>query len=233
MRIHVALIAGLLLATTGIAQDEAQKKVLDPKATEMNQKAPDVFWAQFETSKGNFVIEVDRAWAPLGADRFYNLVRNGFYDEVRFFRVIAGFMAQFGLSGDPKIGELFREAKIKDDKVVKSNTRGNVTFAMGGPNTRTTQLFISLVNNARLDKDGFSPFGKVIHGGMKVVDKLHAGYGEGAPRGNGPSQGRVQTEGNEYLNKDFPKLDHVKKATILKKKPEAPTTKESDKASDK
>jgi peptidyl-prolyl cis-trans isomerase A (cyclophilin A) len=158
---------------------------------------------------------VQRDWAPNGADRFYNLVKNGFYDNVRFFRVISGFMVQFGISGDPKIAAPWRDAKIKDDPVVQSNRRGYITYAMSGPNTRTTQVFINFGENGSLDSQGFSPFGRVVQG-MEVVDKLNAEYGEGAPRGRGPDQSRVQMEGNAYLTKDFGKLDSVNKATIEK-----------------
>ena len=175
--------------------------------------APDVFRARFETSKGDFVIEVRREWSPNGADRFYNLLANGFYDDIRFFRVIAGFMAQFGIHGDPDVAAAWRGARIDDDPVVQSNTRGMVSYAMGGPNTRTTQLFINFGDNSRLDGMGFSPFGQVVEG-MDVVDQIHSGYGEGAPNGNGPSQGQIQSRGNEYLDADFPLLDRVVTATI-------------------
>jgi peptidyl-prolyl cis-trans isomerase A (cyclophilin A) len=180
----------------------------------MNQKAPDTFKVRFETNKGDFVIEVRREWAPNGADRFYNLVKNGFYNEGRFFRAIPGFMVQFGLNGDPKVSAAWRTQAIKDDPVKQSNVRGAVSFAMAGPNTRTTQIFINYGDNSRLDGMGFSPFGRVVEG-MNVVDQLYADYGEGAPQGKGPSQGRIQQEGNAYLNSEFPKLDYVKKATII------------------
>jgi peptidyl-prolyl cis-trans isomerase A (cyclophilin A) len=156
---------------------------------------------------------VVRDWAPNGADRFYNLVKNGFYDNVRFFRVISGFMVQFGISGDPKISSPWREARIPDDPVKQSNKRGFITYAMAGPNTRTSQVFINFGDNDGLDRQGFSPFGRVVTG-MNVVDSLNAEYGEGAPRGRGPDQGRIQMEGNAYLTKDFGRLDFVKKATI-------------------
>jgi len=140
-------------------------------------------------------------------------VKNGFYDNVRFFRVISGFMVQFGINGDPKISAPWREARIQDDPVKQSNRRGFVTYAMAGPNTRTSQVFINFGDNTSLDGQGFSPFGRVVSG-MDVVDKLNPEYGEGAPRGRGPDQGRLQTEGNAYLQRDFGKLDFVKKATI-------------------
>jgi peptidyl-prolyl cis-trans isomerase A (cyclophilin A) len=163
------------------------------------------------------VIDVRRDWAPQGADRFYNLVKNGFYDDARFFRVIDGFMAQFGIHGNPTVQSAWRNANIKDDPVKQSNRRGYVTFATAGPNTRTTQLFINYRDNAGLDKQGFAPFGEVVSG-MDVVDKLYSGYGEGAPSGRGPNQGRVQAEGNAYLNKEFPRLDYIKSATIVEEK---------------
>ena len=181
----------------------------------LREQAPAQYKAKFDTTKGVFVLDVHRNWAPNGADRFYNLVKSGFYDNVRFFRVISGFMVQFGINGDPKISAPWRDAKIKDDPVVQSNRRGYITYAMAGPNTRTSQVFINFGENVSLDSQGFSPFGRVIQG-MEVVDKLNAEYGEGAPRGRGPDQGRLQMEGNAYLMKDFPNMDYVKKATIEK-----------------
>lgn len=177
------------------------------------EQAPASYKVKFDTSKGAFVLQVTRAWAPLGADRFYNLVKSGFYDNVRFFRVISGFMVQFGISGDPAVMAGWRDAPIKDDPVTQSNKRGTITFAMAGPNTRTTQVFINFADNDRLDASGFSPFGRVVSG-MDVVDKLNPEYGEGAPRGRGPDQSRMQREGNAYLTKEFQRLDFVKKATI-------------------
>jgi peptidyl-prolyl cis-trans isomerase A (cyclophilin A) len=170
---------------------------------------------KFDTSRGPFVVEVHRDWAPLGADRFYNLVKNGFYDNARFFRVIGGFMVQFGINADPKLSALWHNARINDDPVKQSNKRGLITFATAGPNTRTTQVFVNYGDNAALDSQGFAPFGQIISG-MNIVDGLFNGYGEGAPHGNGPEQGRVQSEGNAYLIKEFPKLDYIKTATIEK-----------------
>lgn len=191
----------------------AQKaKLADPAA--LTEQAPATYKAKFDTSKGSFVIQVTRAWAPNGADRFYNLVKNGYFDDGRFFRVISGFMAQFGLNGDPALNAKWRVARIQDDSVAQSNTRGMVTFATSGPNARTTQVFISFGDNSRLDGMGFAPFGKIISG-MDVVDKLYSGYGEGAPNGRGPDQNRIQTEGNAYLTQSFPRLDHVTKASIV------------------
>ena len=179
-----------------------------------NETAPAKFKAKFDTTKGAFVVEVDRDWAPNGADRFYNLVKIGFYDDVAFFRVLDGFVAQFGIHGDPNVMNKWRDAKINDDAVKQSNVRGNLVFATAGPNTRTTQLFINFGNNTNLDGMGFSPFGKVVEG-MEVVDALYKGYGEGAPRGMGPNQMFIQQRGNEYLKESFPELDFVKTATIV------------------
>jgi peptidyl-prolyl cis-trans isomerase A (cyclophilin A) len=181
----------------------------------MNQTAPDTFRVTFETTRGNFVVEARRDLAPHGVDRFYNLVREGFFDGVRFFRVIEGFMAQFGISGDPLVAGAWQASRIPDDPVASSNTRGRVTFATAGPGTRTTQLFINYADNSRLDEMGFSPIGEVVEG-MQVVDALHAGYGEGAPRGRGPDQGRIHQEGNTYLASEFPDLDWIRGAEIVK-----------------
>ena len=189
----------------------AQSKLANPAA--LNEPAPATYKAKFDTSKGVFVIEVTRAWAPQGADRFYNLVKNGFFDNTRFFRVIPNFMVQFGISGDPALNTKWRVARIPDDRPAQSNTHGMVTFATSGPNARTTQVFINFKNNSRLDALGFAPFGKVVSG-MNVVDALNGEYGEGAPDGRGPDQMRLQTEGNAYLAKDFPRMDFIKKATI-------------------
>jgi peptidyl-prolyl cis-trans isomerase A (cyclophilin A) len=180
----------------------------------MNEPAPDTFRVAFETTRGDFVVEARRDWAPHGVDRFYNLVREGFYDGVRFFRVIDGFMAQFGISADPAVAGAWQGARIPDDPVVASNSRGRISFAMAGPGSRTTQLFINYDDNSRLDDMGFSPIGEVVEG-MEIVDSLHAGYGEGAPRGRGPDQGRIQREGNAYLEEEFPDLDWIRSATIV------------------
>ncbi len=179
----------------------------------LREQAPATYKVMFETSGGSFVVEVTRDWAPLGADRFYNLVKHGFYNDLRFFRVISNFMIQFGINGNPNLSALWRNAMIQDDPVKESNRRGYITYAMAGPNTRTTQVFINFRNNSNLDSQGFAPFGKVTSG-MEVVDKLYSGYGEGAPSGKGPAQGRIQTEGNTYLKKAFPRLDYIEQATI-------------------
>jgi peptidyl-prolyl cis-trans isomerase A (cyclophilin A) len=209
----MTLVPALLLAALTVPAAAQSPNLTNPAA--LRETAPATYKARFETSKGAFVVDVTRDWAPNGADRFYNLVKNGFYDGVRFFRVLDGFMAQFGINGDPKVSAQWREARIQDDPVKQSNRRGFITYAMAGPNTRTSQVFINYGDNSALDRQGFAPFGQVSSG-MNVVDALHKGYGEGAPRGQGPDQGRVQMEGNSYLSKSFPQLDFVKKATITK-----------------
>ena len=204
-------VVAALAVSVASAQPAAKPSLKSPAS--LKEQAPAVFKASFETSAGAFVIEVHRDWAPKGADRFYNLVKNGFFDNVRFFRVLSGFMAQFGINGDPAVQAAWRDARITDDPVKEGNKKGYITFATGGPNTRTTQVFINYGDNASLDSQGFTPFGKVITG-MNVVEKLYAGYGEGGPSGKGPAQNLIQSQGNAYLEKDFPKLDFVKKATI-------------------
>ena len=185
-----------------------------PDPAKVAAVGPDSFAVRFTTSRGPFDVMVHRDWAPLGADRLYYLVGAGFYDEVRFYRVISGFMAQFGSSGDPAVAKSWADRNIADDPVRHRNERGALTFATAGPNTRTTQLFINFGNNQQLDGMGFSPIGEVV-AGMSVVDSLYSGYGEGAPQGAGPDQGRLGREGNAYLAKEFPKLDYIVSARIL------------------
>lgn len=199
-------------AKVGTATSGAKAALLHPSS--LNRKAPAVYRAKFTTTQGDFVVQVTRAWAPLGADRFYNLVKNGFYTDASIFRVLPGFVVQFGIPAQPEVGRAWAHATIKDDPVAQSNVTGNLTFATGGPNTRTTLVFINLADNARLDGTGFAPFGKVIEG-MDVVQKFYSGYGEGAPQGNGPDQGRLTNEGKDYIDKNFPKLDRIKSAVIV------------------
>jgi peptidyl-prolyl cis-trans isomerase A (cyclophilin A) len=219
-----ALVAGL--SSSAFAQSEAAAPAPDAKPaapsasladpSKFTEKAPDSFKVKFDTSVGSFTIEVTRALSPNGADRFYNLAKSGFFTDVAFFRVIEGFMCQFGIHGNPKVATAWRTANIQDDPVKASNTRGMVTFAKTGlPNSRSTQFFINFGDNTQLDTMGFSPFGKITEG-MDVVDKIYKGYGEGAPRGNGPDQMRAQSEGNAYFKKEFPKLDYIKSATLVK-----------------
>ena len=213
MRIQALLLFGASLALSFMAAQAPARAGDLTNPASLNAKAPATYKVKLDTSKGVFVVEVHRDWAPNGADRFYNLVKNGFYNDTRFFRVISGFMVQFGINGDPKLSQVWRDANIKDDPVKASNMRGNITFATAGTDTRTTQVFINFGNNAGLDDQGFAPFGQVISG-MEVVDSLYSGYGEGSPQGHGPNQGVVQSMGNAYLEKAFAKLDYVKTATI-------------------
>jgi len=207
----VVLVLGVFALTSVTADEKAEK----------SEKAPDQYKVKFETTCGDFVIEVHRDWAPVGADRFHELVSKEFFNECGFFRVVPDFMVQFGINGDPKIQKDWRDAKIKDDKVTKSNKKGYITFATSGPNSRTSQVFINFADNSFLDSQGFAPFGQVVEG-MEVVEKIYAQYGER------PDQGEIQERGNEYLKKAFPKLDFVKKATIVK--PDAPKAGDGDKA---
>jgi peptidyl-prolyl cis-trans isomerase A (cyclophilin A) len=202
----VAAVAVGLLGMTAYAGQAG--KLENPAG--LTEQAPATYKAAFDTSAGKFVVDVHRAWAPKGADRFYNLVKNGFFDEARFFRVVPGFMVQFGIHGDPAVASKWMSANIPDDQASgHSNTKGMVSFATRGPNTRTTQVFINFGNNAGLDKQGFTPFGEVTSG-MDSVEKISDQYGEK------PNQGSIQSQGNVYLKAQFPKLDYVKKATIEK-----------------
>ncbi|MFN5977149.1 MAG: peptidylprolyl isomerase [Planctomyces sp.] len=182
--------------------------LVNAQETAKSTKAPDKFRVKFETSCGDFAVEVQRDWAPLGADRFHELVQAGFYDECRFFRVVPGFVVQWGMNGDPAVYAKWKDREIKDDKVTQSNREGMITFASRGPNTRTCQLFINLADNERLDDLGFAPFGKVLEG-LDVVKKITSEYGQR------PQQPLIQEEGNAYLKKEFPKMDYIKKATVV------------------
>jgi peptidyl-prolyl cis-trans isomerase A (cyclophilin A) len=204
-----SLFAAMVAARADDAQTNtapAAPGFADP--SKLTEKAPETFKAQFDTTQGKVVVEVTRSLSPNGADRFYNLVRSGYFKDIAFFRVIPGFMCQFGIHGDPDVSAKWRGANIADDPVLGSNTRGTITFATAGPNTRTTQLFINYGDNANLDGMGFSPFGKVTEG-MDVVDKINHATGER------PDQGRIQMEGNAYLKKEFPNLDYIKSAAIV------------------
>jgi peptidyl-prolyl cis-trans isomerase A (cyclophilin A) len=191
---------------TAASSATTSRALLNPAL--LKAKAPDVFKARFTTTKGDFVVEVHRDWSPLGADRFYNLVKNGFFNNAHFFRVVSGFVVQFGLSPSPAVNKAWKDADIQDDPVKQTNSKGSITFATSGPNTRTTQLFINLGENARLDGMGFSPFGTVIEG-MDVVEKFYTGYGEA------PDQGQIEAEGNAYLDRNFPLLDSIKVARVV------------------
>jgi peptidyl-prolyl cis-trans isomerase A (cyclophilin A) len=203
-------------ATMNESQSEANVSQPNPALRQpslANEEAPESYRAKFRTTKGEFIVEVNKAWAPLGADRFYNLVKIGFFKDAAFFRVLDGFVVQFGINADPEVNRLWRQARVSDDPVKRPNRAGTITFATSGPDSRTTQLFINLNDNTSLDRMGFAPFGRVIVG-TEVVESLYGGYGEGAPRGRGPDQGLIQTQGNSYLKEKFPKLDYIITATI-------------------
>jgi peptidyl-prolyl cis-trans isomerase A (cyclophilin A) len=206
----------LLLAGTAFAEETSTAKpnpaLLDPGLA--TEKAPDVYRVKMETTAGEFIIEVHREWAPLGADRFYNLVKIGYFDDVAFFRVIAGFMAQAGFHGNPAVSKVWLNSLIKDDPVKQSNYPGTVTFAMRGPNTRSAQIFVNYGDNSYLDESGFAPFGKVVEG-FESVKELYSGYGEGEPNGKGPGQGKLYGRGNDYLKAEFPELDYITRASIV------------------
>lgn len=233
--VAAALASAVMAALTAAAQTHpttstgAHRTTTAPRSTasllnpsSLKLQAPAVFDAKFVTGKGDFVVEVIRDWSPRGADRFYNLVKYHYFDGAAFFRVIQGFVAQFGISARPSVNHAWERANIPDDPVTQSNTRGTLTFATAGPNTRTTQIFINLADNTRLDAMGFSPFGKIVSG-MDVVDKLYSAYGDGPPDGQGPDQNRLQREGKPYLDKEFPLLDTIKATLIVPRPPVAPS----------
>jgi len=224
VRILASFLTVLLLVTVAVgaqsgsrdssrAADGSVRDTSKLKApAQLIESAPGLFRARFATNIGPFVIEAHRDWAPLAADRFYNLVKNGFYDGNRFFRVLDGFMAQFGLNGDPEIQSAWQTANLMDEPPKQSNLRGYVTFTReSGPNSRYTMVFINVKDNSYLDADGFAPFGQVV-AGMDVVNKLYSGYG----RTNVPDQRRIIREGNAYLQQEYPKLDFIRTATIEK-----------------
>ena len=192
--------------TTSHSATAPRPSLLNPAS--LHAKAPAVFKARFTTTAGDFVVEVHRDWAPLGADRFYNLVRNSYFTNASFFRVMPGFVVQFGLSANPAVNKVWKDADIQDDPVVQSNKRGFLVFATAGPNTRTTQLFINYADNPRLDGMGFAPFGKVVEG-MDVVDKIFPGYGDS------PSQDLLTDQGDTYVTANFPKIDKIKLARLV------------------
>jgi len=208
-RLLLLIGSAVLLAGCSPAAKQETKKAEEP--------APPVYQVKFETTKGDFVVEVHRDWAPLGADRFHELTKAKFFDGARFFRVLKGFVVQFGLNGDPDVNAKWHNLNFVDDPVKESNTRGTITYATSGPGTRTTQVFINLADNSRmLDGQGFAPFGKVVEG-MDVVDQLYGGYRDGPPRDSGPDQAKVEAQGNQYLDAHYPKLDSIKTATIVQK----------------
>ena len=222
----IALCASLLAAAqtpapktptktgpTHTAPTTPRPSLLNPAS--LHAKAPAVFKARFTTTAGDFVVEVHRDWAPIGADRFYNLVKSGYFTNAAFFRVVPGFVVQFGLSANPAVNKVWKDADIQDDPVKQSNKRGFLVFATAGPNTRTTQLFINFGDNSRLDGMGFAPFGTVVEG-MDLVDKIFPGYGES------PRQDLITDQGDTYIAANFPKIDKIKLARIIPPAPPAP-----------
>jgi peptidyl-prolyl cis-trans isomerase A (cyclophilin A) len=204
-------------ADADLKSEESESAPIDPvllSPKDALSQAPSSFKVRFTTTKGEVLIQVHRDWAPQGADRFYNLIKIGYFSDIAFFRAIKKFMVQFGIHGEPAVSKEWKNARIEDDPVKHSNTRGTITFATSGKNSRTTQVFINFKNNTMLDKMGFAPFGEVVSG-MDVVDSLFQGYGEGAPKGRGPNQGLVQGKGNVYLRDKFPKLDYLETAEIV------------------
>ena len=207
-----ALILLLVTGSVMLAQAPPPAPAAAPTPNLMNPStlkatAPDLFRVKFVTTHGDFVVEVHRAWAPLGADRFYNLVVNNFFTDAPFFRYVPNFIVQFGLPANPAIGGVWQSANIKDDPVKHGNTKGTLVFATAGPNTRTTQFFINFADNTPLDAQGFAAFGSVVSG-MNIVEGLYSGYGEK------PDQGAITTQGKAYLDKNFPKIDSIKSTTI-------------------
>jgi peptidyl-prolyl cis-trans isomerase A (cyclophilin A) len=208
-----AVLTALIAACGGQpdAPDEPIRMILYPK--QLTEQAPESFRARFETSAGSFVVEVTRSWSPLGADRFYNLVKHGYYDDTRIYRVVEGFMAQWGIHGDPIVDYQWQDEPIMDDPVAVSNTRGRLSFATSGRNSRINELFISFKDNSSLDSQGFSPVGEVVEG-MESVDAFYAGYGDGPPRGEGPYQAQAHAQGNAYFDAEYPELTRIIRATI-------------------
>ena len=207
----VLLAGGVVFAQTPAPKKDAPApgaapSLLNPAS--MRAKAPEVFKVKMTTTKGDVIIQVNRGWAPLGVDRFYNLIRGGFFKDAAFFRIVPGFVAQFGIPARPDVGAVWEKARIPDDRVLQSNKRGTLTFATAGPNTRTTQIFINFGDNVPLDSQGFAPFGQVLEG-MDVVDKINSEYQER------PDQGAITNQGKAYLDKAFPRLDRIVSATIV------------------
>jgi peptidyl-prolyl cis-trans isomerase A (cyclophilin A) len=211
------ILSGLLWGGCGGEAPEEEagpppNPLLQPRS--FTETAPEHYRVRLETTQGDIVIAVTRAWAPLAADRFYNLVRAGYYDGIAFHRVLPGFVAEFGIHGDPWVNAAWRQALMADEPVRQSNTRGRVTFSRNTPNSRTVQVFINLDDNRSLDGQGFSPFGEVEEG-MAVAESLYAEYGDGPPRGEGVYQAMAIARGDAYLEEEFPLLDRIRRAEVL------------------
>lgn len=188
--------------------------LLDPDSPGLKEVPPDSFDVVLETSAGTVRVRILRDWAPLGVYRFYNLARNGFYDQSKFFRVLPGFVAQFGANGDPSVDQAWVDQPLPDDPRKVPNSAGTLSFASRGPDTRSTQLFFTYRSNEMLDAQGFTPIGRVVEG-MDVLFRLHSGYGETAPQGTGPNWGCILSHGNSYLNRRFPRLDSIQEVRII------------------
>ena len=218
MRNILVVLTALAL---GACSSKPTKTEEDKAVSKKSEQAPPRFYAKFETTKGDFILEVVREWAPRGTDRFYELLQDKYYDGSRFFRVRPGFIVQFGISKDPKQSELWRQLKLPDDPVKQKNLKGYVSYAMAGPGSRTTQVFVNLANNSALDSSGFAPFARVVEG-MDVVEKLYAGYGEvQALGGGGPDSQKIEGLGEEYLARNFSRLDKINQVTIVDYSPKA------------
>jgi peptidyl-prolyl cis-trans isomerase A (cyclophilin A) len=214
MRNSLLILSAAALVIGCSPSPEPAKAPATVEAPKGPVRAPDTFQAKFETTKGEFTVEVVRAWAPHGADRFYDLMEHRFFDGARFYRVVKKFLVQFGVSKDPKANQLWGQLKLADDPPRQSNKRGFVAFAQQGPNSRTTQVFINLADNSKmLDKSGFVPFGRVVSG-MDVVEQLYAGYGDMPPRGEGPDAAKYGMMGEEYVERSFPKLDTIRSVRV-------------------
>jgi peptidyl-prolyl cis-trans isomerase A (cyclophilin A) len=219
LAVSMGIAAALLLAGCGGGERRAEEPAAEERADAARdpglrtREAPpavgnNVYQVRFETTAGDFTVEVHRDWAPIGAERFEELVKTGFYDGASFFRVVPNFVVQFGIPGNPSLTRKWRNSDIQDDPVKQSNSMGTIVFATAGPNTRTTQVFINLVDNQRLDAQGFAPFGQIIQG-MGVVSRINSEYRER------PDQKLLETRGDAYIKENFPKIDYIKKATIL------------------
>jgi peptidyl-prolyl cis-trans isomerase A (cyclophilin A) len=207
---HGCIAVALLFAGCSPAPENKPAATAKPAT---HEPAPDIYRVMLDTSKGPVVVEVTRAWAPLGAQHFFELVKAGYYDGDRFYRVAPGFVVQFGINGDPKVSQIWSAVRIPDDAVKQKNKKGTLTFATSGPGARTTQVFVNMRDNLSLDRQGFAPFARVVEG-MDMLERLYGGYGDMPPRGSGPDGTKVEALGNAYLESHFPRLDYIKKATV-------------------